>query len=231
MSEKIKIPKLNREFFKNNLLFVVAAVGIALLVCDISTWLAGQKAAEEITQVKQKKEKIKQIKEKLEKISKDKPYLKTEEFSRKIPVSAIPPVAAMQQAGLIIKAAGAQGKITLSEESSGGSSSGSGSGGQAASGSDRIGELIAVGSKSLSKQKFSFKFESNYEDFMEILEKLPLADPLIIIEGFTLERIDTDDKGEPIPGTPFTTIPPVKDDVRKLKIELKLATFTEVLPE
>ncbi|MBU2251061.1 MAG: hypothetical protein KKH25_02290, partial [Candidatus Omnitrophica bacterium] len=97
--------------------------------------------------------------------------------------------------------------------------------------SQDIGELILVGSKSLSQQQFSFQFDSDYEDLMKILEKIPSADPLMLVSGFVIERIDKDDVGEPIPGTPFVTIPLVSGDVRKLDIELKLITFTEVSPD
>ncbi len=170
---KIKIPKVNPEFLKNNLLILIVVAALALLVGDIIVWVSSQSITSQISEIRQKKEKIKQVKEKLEKIGKEKPYLKTEEFARKVPFKAIPPIAAIQQAGLIIKSCGAQGQIITSEGSAGGSTSGSSSGGTT-SGSD-TGEPIMVGSKSLSKQSFSFKFDSNYEDFMEILEKLLLC--------------------------------------------------------
>jgi len=64
---------------------------------------------------------------------------------------------------------------------------------------------------------------------MKILEKLAVTEPLIIVKGFKLKRIDSDDpRGEPIEGTPFFTIPSVEGDLRILEVELELASFAEI---
>ena len=196
---------------KNNFLIVVAAVLVLVLILDIIVWKVGHNTAGQVRALRAKKAQMDSANKRIDEFAKQKAYLKFEDFKRKIPFGAIPPIAAMQQAGLIISEAGAWGAVTIAEEDT----------------NDK--DTIAVGSKTLKEVKFSFKFSSNYAGFMKILEKLAVAEPLIIVKGFNLKRIDIDDpKGEPIEGTPFFTIPPVKGDLRKLEVELKLSSFSEI---
>jgi len=58
---KIKIPKVNPEFLKNNLLILIVVAALALLVGDIIVWVSSQSITSQISEIRQKKEKIKQV--------------------------------------------------------------------------------------------------------------------------------------------------------------------------
>lgn len=222
---KIEIPKLNAELLKNNFLVIIVAVVVLVSILDIIVWRVGHGAANQARALREKKEQIEEASKRIDKFAKEKTYLRLEEFQRKIPFGAIPPIAAMQQAGLIISEVDADGEVTIAEENTGGSSSSAD-----ASADDK--DLISVGSKTLKEVKFSFKFAATYQDFIRILEKLAVAEPLITVKGFKIKRIDSDNqKGEPIEGTPFFTIPSVEGDLRKLEVELQLSSFAEISPD
>jgi len=221
---KKKIPKLNLDIIKKNFLIVIGIILVLVLVLDILVWKVGQGAANQAKAIRDKKVQMESATEKIAKFAGEKSYLKTEEFERKIPFMALPPVAAMQQAGLIISEVGAQGTLIISEEDDGSSGSGASSG-------TADEDIVAVGSKSLKEVEFSFVFEANYQDLMKIIEKLATAEPLIVIKGFNIARADSDPgEGEEVSGTPFVVMPEPEGDIRNLDVELKLSTFTEVTP-
>ncbi|MCF7907607.1 MAG: hypothetical protein K9L86_01860 [Candidatus Omnitrophica bacterium] len=228
MSEKkqLKIPKLNLETLKQNFVIVVAIVMVFVFVIDLFIFSTIRKTNAQIKVLQDKKAKAESASAKIGKFANEKLYLSTENFERKVPYNAIPPVAAMQQAGIIISRVGARGTLIISKKKSEPSSSQ----GQSSSNEDQ--DISAVGSKTLKETEFSYKFKSNYENLMKILEELSVAEPLLVIRGFVIKRIDSDAPlGEPIAGTPFFKIPEVTGDERNLEVELILSSFSELSPD
>lgn len=226
---KLKMPKLNLELIKKNTFVFFVALAVIFLILDIVVWLGSKNTAKKLEEIRAKKEEMRLAKEKISKFASGKAYLKIEDFKLKVPVDADPPMAAMQQAGIIISATGAGNLVTISEADKGGAV-----GAQGPQQSSPTDELIPVGTKSLKEMEFTLKFNSTYSNFMRILEKLAAAEPLLVVKKFSVNRNDgagAAGAATPVAGTPFVTMPEPTGDIRNLEIELTLSTFSEMTPD